>query len=337
MSNGFLALQDAGTPCTRRSKNSLKGNSRDQQRFIIFLSDGKDESSVKGPADIISAAQSRGIKIYCIGFGEELDSSILEMITCETSGEYYTAESEDDLTTQFQQIIHDLGGQYSLRWATLKRDASSFTPSFSIKLNGFTDTYSSNEYTPFNHSGNTLQGTLRFAASQPVNNKVTAYLRVEYVPRYIRKIKLFLKTEKLYTVSLAPKEIGGLCWDWPEPLIEVDEESGGQWITIQSANPDSIFTSIPYGAFGTLLIFEFSDINPGDSLFEQGSGGMFVDIDIYNETGGQSFRLVDTPFYNPSTGESGQFTVPLDLPSDAYLLDMILIPAGVYMMGISFR
>jgi 6-phosphofructokinase len=47
---------------------------------VAFLSDGRDESSVHRPSDIISLANAKRVKVYCIGFGTAVSRSV-EYIT----------------------------------------------------------------------------------------------------------------------------------------------------------------------------------------------------------------------------------------------------------------
>lgn len=86
----------------RRSINEFNGtDASDEQRFIIFLSDGRDESSDHTPEEIKQAANAKGIKIYCIGFGSELEPEVLNNITYNTNGAYFTAQTAEDLSQRF--------------------------------------------------------------------------------------------------------------------------------------------------------------------------------------------------------------------------------------------
>jgi hypothetical protein len=44
------------------------------------------------------------VKIYCVGFGDELDPTDLTNITALTGGSYYTATNAAALSAQFAQI-----------------------------------------------------------------------------------------------------------------------------------------------------------------------------------------------------------------------------------------
>ena len=98
----------------------LGASNRDEQHYVILISDGRDESSASSVADVITAATNNNVQVFAIGFGQELDTNTLHDITSATQGRLYTAANAADLGTQFAQITKDARGQYILRWATLK-------------------------------------------------------------------------------------------------------------------------------------------------------------------------------------------------------------------------
>ena len=259
---------------------------RDEQRAIVFLSDGRDESSTKTYNEVIAAAKDRGVTFYCIGFGAELDLTALQIITSQTGGKYYPAGTADELAAQFAQIINDLGGQYILRWATLKRTGEAFAPSFALTVSDHTIQYQPTEpYTPTEYAGDALQGLLRVATSESAD-KTTAYLRAAYVPRYITKFRLHAVSQNSFTVTAVAEADGGLCPTPPWTLTVVDAAQGGKQITLQTEHPDDIFTAIPFAAFGPILKFEFTTrVENIASLFTT----LEIDDSIYS--GGQTFKL----------------------------------------------
>ncbi len=351
-------------------------NLRDEQRFIVYLSNGNDESSALMPSDIIRAANARQIKLYAIGYGERLDAVDLKTVSEQTQGEYYTAETPEAIGERFQQIADDLKGQYALRWSTLKRDTASFQPSFTVTLDGHSDTYTAslNEtYRPTDYMGDLTQGALRLVGGEIVDYKTDVYLRAEFVPRYIRNIRLYLNTQFPFTAELVPFEQGGLCGDWALTVSDATGASFGQWIEIESPNPQDLYTSIPYGGFGSIIKFRFSGLGTLDDLK---TCGWLVDNEIYSTTGGQSFALLDfgstepiptctpqptstptpSPTSTPTQEPSPTFTpsptvnaspspTPIEapdptivielpnLPADAKPLEMIWIQPGTFFMG----
>jgi formylglycine-generating enzyme required for sulfatase activity len=265
----------------------------DEQRFVVFLSDGRDESSTHTPSDIISAANSRNVNLYCIGFGAELNPDALEDITTKTAGQYYKAESLKDLATRFEEIVLDLGGRYTLRWSTLKRSSSTFIPSFDITYKTFPASQSGPPYRPTDHAGNVLHGRLRIPdythGINQESHSASVYLRAVYVPRYVRRIRLYVQTPYSFTASSVPSATGGLCGGWPAATKTAAGGKDDYWIELASSNPQNPYTAIPYGAFGNLLRFDFTGLPAGVSgqLFQL----IAVDNTIYAQTGGQSFEV----------------------------------------------
>lgn len=276
----------------------LGGPSADEGRYVVFLSDGRDESSRHSPDDIIDAAVRNGVAIYCIGFGAELRPADLRHITSETDGGYYGSASVAELQDRFEQITQDLGSQYTLRWATLKRSSQSFTPSFEISLEGQSATYTGPSYSPTDYAGNPFQGELRIPEYNIVFGTASIFLRAVYVPRYIRELRMYARSSYPFVITLVSAEDGGLCAGWEGPTITEDAKSGGAWIELVSPDPDDLGTSIPYGAFGPILRFDFQGL-PQDMivLFDD----FFIDNSIYETTGGQSFEGVRLHCADPDT------------------------------------
>jgi hypothetical protein len=227
-----------------------------------------------------------GVKIYCVGFGAELNSGELRTITEQTEGAYYAASNVDELEAQFARIVFDLGGQYTLRWATLKRNSTPFVPSFNISKGWLSDKYVAQEYRPTEHQGNPLQGELRLPEYSVVDGAAAAFIRASYVPRWVRQFRFYVRSAYPFTVSTVPATDGGLCSDWPNPAVQDDPETGGKWVTVESGNLNDISTAIPFGAFGPIVKFDFRNL-PNDMvvLFDE----LYVDNTVYEQTGGQSF------------------------------------------------
>jgi hypothetical protein len=121
---------------------------RDEQRYVIAMTDGNDESSlintnVDPIGTIVSFARSKQVRIYCVAYGSNINTAKLQELTLQTEGRYYEAATTADLEQQFLKIVKDIDGQYLLRWATLKRANKPFQPSFQINWNGFSNVFNS--------------------------------------------------------------------------------------------------------------------------------------------------------------------------------------------------
>jgi hypothetical protein len=307
------------------------GSARDEQRFVIFLSDGNDTSSSRAPQDIINLATSLSVRVFSIGFGAELDPTDLLNITAGTNGRYFQANTVAAMAAQFQEIISDLGGTYTLRWATLRRAVTPFIPSFNLSIgnvSGFSPPGIAS-YIPPDHAGNPVQGALRFSGTEPVNGQATVFLRAEYVPRLVRRIRMQINSPKSFAVDLVPPTGGGLVSDWT--LTRTTLASGEDIIEIASPNPDDPATSLPFASFGPLLRFRFQDIDSLDEIFAN-IDDVMMDNSIYESTGGQSFRVTNKRLrFDRNTyasGITGASDVGLsDFDSDGFL-DVAATAAG---------
>jgi len=299
----------------------LGTSNRDEQRYVIFVSDGRDESSTNVLANVIGAAVTNDVKVYCVGFGNELDTTTLTDITSQTAGRYYTATNAADLAAEFAQIGKDLNGQYILRWSTLKRTTRAFMPSFEITYQGFTalspvnpvwvdtnnpiiDTNATPPTTNFpfvtnfiiasyapkpTHTGDVTVGALRLLADAE-ERPSGILLRAAYTPRYIRRLRLHYRANYPYTLDLRSTAPGEILSGWS--LTETNDGAGGTWLELTSPNPQSFTNSLPYGAMGNLLKFSFRDMTNAQTAFSL----MEVDNTIYQTTGGQSFVFETNTF-----------------------------------------
>ena len=231
-------------------------NISDENRNIVFLSDGHDTSSFRTKEQVIDDAKKRGVRLYCVGFGPDVDVATLQAITAQTNGAYYGAPTAADLETAFQRIVEEFDGQYALRWATLKRTDSKFVPSFLITLAGNEAHYvSATPYVISSYADDELTGHLRIAPSKN-DNRSTLFLRASYMCRYIWKIRLYAESPYPFTASKVEAVDGGLCADWTL-TTGVDAQRPGTWISLESPQVGTIDATIPFAAFGPILRFEF--------------------------------------------------------------------------------
>ena len=297
---------------------SLGAPNRDEQHYVILVSDGRDESSTSTLDSVITVASNKNVQVYCVGFGAELDATKLQQITAQTSGRYYEATNASDLTGAIAQIGKDLNGQYVLRWATLKRSSAAFMPSFQVTYQGLTansptnpwymDTnnpivdpsttppttnynfitnYIISPYVPTRYATNLTVGSLRLVSDADVHPSGVT-LRATYVPRYIRQLRLHYRANWPCATSLQSTNPGEMLFGWS--LTETNDGAGGHWALISSPNPPSLATSIPFASFGKLLTFTFRDLVEASNVFSV----FEVDNTLYTNSGNQSFVLENT-------------------------------------------
>ena len=293
---------------------AMGATNRDELHYVIFVSDGHDESSTNSITNVISAAISASVKVYGVGFGAELDTNTLQQITTQTQGRLYTATSVADLAAELALVSKDVNGQYLLRWATLKRTKTPFLPSFQISYQGLTAISPPNptyldtnnpvidtnnvppttnyntltnfiigNYVPTGHTGNVTVGALRLVSNAEVK-PTGVTLRASYAPRFIRQLRVHYRPNWPCTTRLESSGPGQILAGWS--LTETNDGAGGKWALLSSAYPPSITNSIPYAALGNLLTFVFRDelVTNAFSVFE-------VDNTLYTNTGRQTFAF----------------------------------------------
>jgi hypothetical protein len=298
---------------------SALGNTNiDETHYVVFMSDGQDDSSTNTLNNVMTAAAKGAVEIYTVGFGAEEDASTLQNISSTTLGRFYDAGTDiSALPLSFARIGKDLSSQYILRWATLKRSATSFLPTFQITYQGFTApspgdpppfisgtnfTYETNmsgdiatnseflyttnytlpPFTATTNAGNVLGGFLRLAPDADVNPQHIA-LRAVYVPRYIRQLNVHYRANWPVTLSLNTTNTGGLLDGWS--LMQTNDGVGGQWAVLNSPDPSNLASSIPFASFGNLLTFSFPDPITASNAFSS----FAIDNTIYTNTAGTNF------------------------------------------------
>lgn len=297
--------------------SALAPTNTDENHYIVFMSDGLDDSSTNTLTNVISAAISGNVQIYTVGFGDEMDTNTLENISDSTLGQFYNAETNvSALALSFAQIGKDLSSQYILRWATLKRTANAFMPSFQISYQGlaalsppnpppvvsgtnfvtvtnngtiatnmillFTTNYIIPPYAPSTYAGNVLGGSLRLV-SDADTNPTSISLRATYVPRYIEQLHLHYRANWPVSLQLDTINSGGLLDGWS--LTQTNDGAGGEWVLLSSPDPSILADSIPFATFGKLLTFSFSDPINASNAFSV----FAVDNTIYTNTANTNF------------------------------------------------
>lgn len=254
------------------------GTSTSEDRYILLFSNGRDTSSTNDVNKVIDAARTRGIRVYAIAFGSPPNEADLEAIATGTFGGYFPAANTQQLQTAFEQIVTDLEGQYVLRWASLARANVQFVPSFSISFNGATDSLTASK--PFSvktYAGNELQGQLRIVPSDDEVNSI-AFLRADYVPRNVRRLRLYLRSDVPFSTGIVGPANDGLLGAWTRTETP---DAGGVWIDL---NAPSASAAIPFATFGPLLRFDFDGV-VGD--LDKPFDAVFIDDSIY--ANGQTF------------------------------------------------
>jgi hypothetical protein len=307
----------AGTRCwdaMYAALNQFGTNITDEQRYLVAMTDGNDDSSDLNttffPTNaidvLVQTAQANNVAIYCVAFGGNVNTNSLQQLTSQTSGQYYLAATTTDLGSQFERIQKDISSQYVLRWATLKRatvpayPVNGFQPSFQITYGGFTASWNTTIVTKtiiddpgppvVSHDTNVVQfpfdppawsndvrvGSLRLVADADLGPQ-RIRLRAAYVPRSVREIRLNYRPNYPCTTSLDSTGTNEILQGWT--MTETADTNGLRTLTMISSDTNNLLTSIPYAAFGELVEFDFK--YPESVTATQAFSSFSVDNSIY--------------------------------------------------------
>jgi VWFA-related protein len=114
------------------------------QRFLVLLTDGKDEDISINADDAIDIAKNNKIPIFSIGFGENFDSEskkydeeankALNRFSILTGGIFLVAKEETDLKASFSKISDLLSYQYKVTYnSVMPKDGKEYEIAISVK------------------------------------------------------------------------------------------------------------------------------------------------------------------------------------------------------------
>ena len=104
-------------------------------RALVFLSDGRDTSSLNNREQAAAYARERKVQLYALGVGDVYEEDELRAAALETEGSYYRAQQFAGLEDQLETIVGDLRGQYKISYITLRR-AGWYQARVSVTLRG---------------------------------------------------------------------------------------------------------------------------------------------------------------------------------------------------------
>jgi len=338
LSQSIAGIQDnyvqgnyAGSRCwdaLHAALNQFGANNPDEQRYVVAMTDGNDDASLlhtNAVNTLIGLARTNHVALYCVAFGNKVNTNTLKQLTSQTGGQYYLAATTTDLALQFERIEKDISCQYVLRWATFQRaavpayPAPGFQPSFRLTCEGLTaswntslgsvlytnivltndmsitNTYLTNAvkypFNPPDWAGDVRAGSLRLLADADVGPQ-RILLRASYVPRFVREIRINYRPNYPCTASLEVTGTNDVLYGWS--LSETTDTNGLRTLTLTSPDPTDLRTSIEYAAFGNLVSFNFA--RPESMTAAQAFSVFSVDNSIYTDMlpSGQSFVMENT-------------------------------------------
>ena len=184
-------------------------------RALVFLSDGRDTSSVNARDDAQEYAKARGVQLYAMGVGEVFQEEELMEMADSTGGGYYPARDVSLLQEQLQLLVNDLRGQYQVSYITLRR-AGEYSAEVAVELDGVMGSMQTAPFDAAAFFGPDNQGVIQFdpPSVDRSDGQVTVFLRALHVPRNIDRIRFKADTSKPVSVELVARRDGGLLDGW---------------------------------------------------------------------------------------------------------------------------
>lgn len=111
-----LTEKFSGTYIGNALKSGLEqfdGKNNNVRKYLILLTDGRDTTNISGYDKkktelAIDEAKQKGVKIFTIGLGKDLDMDLLDKIAVQTGGKYYHASNAELLDDVFELIAADI-------------------------------------------------------------------------------------------------------------------------------------------------------------------------------------------------------------------------------------
>jgi len=85
-----------------------------RSRAVVVMTDGIENRSevARSATEVINHALAKGVPVFTIGLGDEVDEPVLTTIAVQTGGMYYSAPDSDDLMGIYRKIAGVLKNQY---------------------------------------------------------------------------------------------------------------------------------------------------------------------------------------------------------------------------------
>ena len=315
-------------------------------RALVFLSDGRDTSSVNVRDDAQEYAQARGVQLYAMGVGEVFQEEELMEMADSTGGGYYPAHDVSLLQEQLQLLVNDLRGQYQVSYITLRR-AGEYSAEVAVELDGVMGSMQTAPFDAAAFFGPDNQGVIQFdpPSVDRSDGQVTVFLRALHVPRNIDRIRFKADTSKPVSVELVSRRDGGLLdgWTLSGPDADGFYEASSQdplefgnlgllfKLTISDVTEQSLhippleFDNTIYTAGKSLGRTAHLTIDPRRIAFSSNRDG---DSDIYvmNADGSGVTQLTNHPEFDgypawSASGEQIAFTSDRDGDWDIYVMN----------------
>ncbi len=111
---GATALLDG----TRLGIEQVQHETEYDERIVIVITDGNENSSASSKNGVIAQAIEQGVKVYTIGFGDFISESYLKGIAYNTNGGYYRIYRSGELRWIYQDIYQKIKHYYKIKYVS---------------------------------------------------------------------------------------------------------------------------------------------------------------------------------------------------------------------------
>ena len=278
----------------------------DVVRALIFISDGRDTSSVLVRSDVGALAIQDEIQLYALGVGDVFEEEELAVMVLSTGGAYYPTRELGALQEQLREVISDLRGQYQLTYLTLRRQGT-YRTRIEIDLPEAVGLYESPDLDVATFFGADIEG--RIVVDPPSLDKeqgtAQVFIRALHVPRNIDRIRFRVETVKQFEPSLVSSSDGGLVEDW-----ELSDPDLQGFYEVSRSQP------LEFGESGLLFHLALSGVTERSLEIP-----FAIDNSIY--TGGKSFSYPESFFIGERILAAGRiaFRSKRDGNSEIYMMN----------------
>lgn len=219
-------------------------------RAVAFLTDARDTSSVMDTGSLRIKAESAGITLYPIGFGdiEAQDEAEMHSLAEATHGTYFPAADAAILRRVFAQIVEELRGLWNLSYVVLANSGH-------VDVRVTFEWQGATAFIEENIDADSLQGDIHQGVIEildrtydSVQNQTKFLLQAAYIPRNIDRFRFIFDQQ---AVSFVLQRRGGLTN--PEEGWTLRDLGNGVFDVIG-------LEPLEYGAFGNIGIVTV----PGD-------------------------------------------------------------------------
>ena len=184
-------------------------------RALVFLSDGRDTSSLNARDSLAEIAADGRAQLYAMGVGEVFQSNELRSLASRTGGTYYAARNVERLQTQLQLLVNDLRGQYQLTYITLRRTGD-YRAQVQLRHRGLSTDVTVGPFDVATFFGPDNQGVITHdpPTFDRAAGAATVFVRAQHMPRNIDRIRFSPGTSKPVSVELVSAADGGILDGW---------------------------------------------------------------------------------------------------------------------------